>query len=237
MYNTDKKVNDIGLFIKLSILLLLALLFGFADAVRAQQMQIDDAAITTTHSFQVETWRGDFETIFAPAVGLNQYLELSGALNFDTKTDFELAGWAFETKFVQSDLEETGSAWGLTAGTFFNKNSVLETVYVYVPYSRMILNESSVLHLNAGLAFSDVTNSTQTSITYGVRGDFGVHDRVAILSEIFASDNDFGYQAGFRFGLLPGLLELDFTYGQGFQKGMKYPGFNIGIAFTPDRLW
>lgn len=236
MLNTQK-VNDIGMFIKFSILVLIALFFVFAESLNAQQMQIDDAAVTTHRSFQIETWRGDFETIFQPAVGVTSNLELSTGLFFDTKSDFSFAGWSLEAKYVHMDLDDAGSAWGLVAGSFFSDEASIEEIFVYVPYSRFILGGSSVLHFNAGLAFSELNDGTHTDFIYGVRGDFGVHDRLSLLSEVFAVGSDFGYQAGVRFGIIPDLLELDVTYGHDFSRRNTFPGFTVGIAFTPDRLW
>lgn len=59
-----------------------------------------------------------------------------------------------------------------------------------------------------------------------------------ILSEIFTSNLETpSFQAGLRFSVIPDRVEVDITYGEGFRRGVGYPGFNIGIAVTPDRLW
>ena len=101
----------------------------------------------------------------------------------------------------------------------------------------MILNNSSVLHLNVG--FEAVQEDEwEYEIITGIRGDFGISDRFALLGEVAAANfADAFFQGGFRISLIPDLLEMDITYGEGFRRQETAPGFNIGIAFTPDSLW
>lgn len=101
----------------------------------------------------------------------------------------------------------------------------------------MMLNDTSVLHLNAGWAmFGGV--ETEHALIYGIRADVGIYDRISVLSEVYTENLETpSFQAGFRIGLIANLLEMDITYGQGFQSGMDEPGLNIGLAFTPDRMW
>ncbi|MCC5940928.1 MAG: hypothetical protein JJU37_05245 [Balneolaceae bacterium] len=101
----------------------------------------------------------------------------------------------------------------------------------------MIFNESSVLHINAGFEAVQEEDWEYEIIT-GIRGDFGINERFTILSEVAAANfGDFFYQGGLRISIIPDLLEMDITYGEGFRRMETAPGFNIGIAFTPDRLW
>ena len=40
-------------------------------------------------------------------------------------------------------------------------------------------------------------------------------------------------QEGIRFSMVPDLLEMGITYGEGFRRMETAPGFNIGIVFMP----
>ena len=207
------------------------------QAANAQQMIIDDAAVTTERSFQIETWVGTEEAVFQPAFALTSWLELTTGIAFATTNDFEFAGFFGELKAVNRDVEEFGDAFGLVAAFGFDDEGNFGEFMTYVPYSRMILNDSSMLHLNLGFILEDEGDDWGFHPIYGIRGDFGVHERVSILAEIFAEETDFGLNGGLRIGLIPGMLEMDITYGRGFESGFDFPGFNVGIAFTPDSLW
>lgn len=228
---------NILLMIKITILVVVGTFVLVAKSAYAQQFIVDDAAVTTERSFQIETWYGEFESEFIPAVSVTSWLEAGVAFAFDSQDDFSFAGYALEAKAVNADFEEAGQAFGLAVSFGFSDASDFEEFVAYVPYSRMILNDRAVLHLNAGLASADNGEEWETAFIYGARGDFEIHERFAILAEAFAENDDFGFQAGGRFGIVPGLLEMDVMYGRGFQSGMDFPGFTIGLAFTPDSLW
>ncbi len=209
----------------------------FHHSATAQQMIIDDAEVTTYRSFQVETWYGTRESWVLAAVSPVQGLELGTGIGLESREGMDPANWILEAKYAPMDLEEKGWAAGLTTGLLYNFDGDLEEVYAYIPFSRLILNNSSLLHLNIGF---DALNEAEWEYEFftGIRGDFGVTDRVSILSEIAASNfADLFYQAGFRFTLIPELLEMDITYGEGFRRMETAPGFNIGVAITPDSLW
>ncbi len=229
--------KNIEALIKIAIMFIVGVVLLVGQAANAQQMIIDDAAVTTERSFQIETWVGTEEAVFQPAIALTSWLEFAAGLEFSTADDFEFAGFAAEFKAVNRDVEEFGDAFGLVAAFGFDDEGNFGEFMTYVPYSRMILNDSSMLHLNLGFILEDEGDDWGFHPIYGIRGDFGVHERVSILAEIFAEETDFGLNGGLRIGLIPGMLEMDITYGRGFESGFDFPGFNVGIAFTPDSLW
>lgn len=231
-------VNDVMAMIKVAVLLAVTILLMVTDKANAQQMVVDDAAVTEHRSFQIESWYGTEESIFMPAVGLTEWLELVFALGFDSANNFSLENYTFESKAVNRDFEEYGSAIGLVGGAVIASGGDAEEFFIYAPYSRMIFGESSVLHINLGWAAINEGDSYEHEVIYGIRGDFGVHDRVAILAEVFTGNLETpSFHGGLRFSLIPDLLEMDITYGQGFASNMPEPGFNVGIAFTPSRIW
>lgn len=235
-YETNLAEN-IGAVIKYAIITMIGMLFLIAQAANAQQMIVDDAAVTTERSFQIETWAGTEEAIFQPALALTGWLELTTGIAFSNSDSFEFAGFFTELKAVNRDVEAFGSAVGLVAAFGFDDDGNFGEFMSYVPYSRMILNHSSMLHLNAGFILEDHGDGWDFHPIYGIRGDFGIHERLSLLGEIFAEETDFGLNGGVRIGLISGLLEMDITYGRGFERGFDFPGFNVGIAFTPDSLW
>jgi len=135
------------------------------------------------------------------------------------------------------DLEQRGWGIGAVAGLLYDFDGEFEELFAYIPYSRMILNDSSVLHLNVGFEAVQEDDWEYEIIT-GIRGDFGISDRFALLGEVAAANfGDAFFQGGLRISLIPDLLEMDITYGDGFRRQETAPGFNIGITFTPDSLW
>lgn len=204
----------------------------------AQQMFVDDAAVTTERSFQIETWYGSRESWFLTAISPVQGLELGTGIGFDSRDGFDPSNVILEAKFTASDFEETGSAVGIAAGLLYDLDGNLEEVFSYIPYSRMILDGSSALHFNVGFEAVWEEEEWEYELITGLRGDFGITGRFALLGEVAAANfGDAFYQWGIRISLASDLLEMDITYGEGFRRQETAPGFNVGIAFTPDTIW
>lgn len=240
-----KPKNSIKKYLKIIALLAVFILVILHQNSNAQQMFVDDAAVTTTNSFQIETWYGSRESWFLPAVSPVLGLEIGTGIGFDSREGLEPTNWIFEMKFVPGDLEKNGWALGVAAGLLYDFDGNFEEFFLMVPFSRMIFGDTSQLHFNLGLdAIYENNNEMETDpdwsydVIKGIRGDFGLTDRFTILSEIAAAnfDNIF-FQGGLRISVLPGLLEMDITYGEGFRRMETAPGFNIGLTFTPDSLW
>jgi hypothetical protein len=211
--------------------------FCFQTRAEAQQMFVDDAEVTTYRSFQIETWYGSRESWLLAAISPVRGLELGTGLGFDSRDGFDPTNWIFEAKFVPGDLEANGWAIGGVAGFLYDLDGDLEEVFAYTPYSRMIFNDSLVLHINAGFEAMQEVEWDYELIT-GIRGDFGITERFTLLAELAAANfGDVFYQGGVRISLIPDLLEMDITYGEGIRRMETAPGFNIGLSFTPDRFW
>ncbi|CAN5492329.1 hypothetical protein BH23BAC3_BH23BAC3_15930 [soil metagenome] len=232
-----RNLNESKIIIKSAII---AFIFSIAivqQQAEAQQMFVDDAAVTTERSIQIETWYGSRESWFLTAISPVQGLELGTGIGVDSREGFNPSNWIMEVKFVPGGLEGDGSAVGFAAGALYNFDGEFEEYFAFIPYSRMILDDSSVLHFNVG--FKAVWEEEwQYELITGLRGDFGITDRFALLGEVAAANfDDAFYQGRIRFSLVPDLLEMDITYGEGFRRQETAPGFNIGIAFTPDQIW
>lgn len=217
--------------------MLTALFLVSTSHVYGQQVIVDDAAVTTERSFQLEAWYGEFESEFIPAVSVTSWLEAGVAFLFDSQNDLAFSGYAFQAKAANADYETAGQAFGLAVSLGFSDESAFEELIAYVPYSKMVFNDRAALHLNAGIATSYNGTEWETAFIYGLRGDIALHDRLSLLAEASAENNDLGFQAGVRLGILPGIFEMDVMYGRGFQTGTEFPGFTIGLAYTPDSIW
>lgn len=200
-------------------------------------MFVDDAEVTTYRSFQVETWYGSRESWFLTAITPINGLEIGTGIGFDSRDSFQAENWILEAKVVPFDLESKGWSAGVVSGLLFDFDGNVEEAFAYIPLTKAILQESSFLHLKAGFG---AVNKTEWEYEFvkGIRLDLGISDRIKILSE-FAGVNfdDYFYQAGIRFSLIQDLLEMDITYGEGIRRMVTAPGFVVGIAITPDRLW
>ena len=234
MLKTNKQIPNL---LKTAAILTIFILAIFHQKADAQQMFVDDAEVTTYRSFQIETWYGSRESWFLTAISPVRGLELGTGFGFDSRDTFDASNWFMEAKYVYGDLGEQGWAIGAVTGLLYDFDGNLDEVFAYIPYSHMILNDSSVLHFNVGF---DALNEDdwEYEILTGIRGDFGITDRFGLLAEVAATNfGDAFYQGGIRVSIVPDLLEMDITYGEGIRRMETAPGFNIGIAFTPDSLW
>lgn len=227
-----KKVDKVLPFVAVLFFL------SVAEYAFGQERIVDDAAITTFRSFQIETWYGQYESEFIPAIGWNDWLETSLGFMFASPDGMSLSGVMLEGKVVNTDYEVDGQAIGFVIGTVFDGESDSSEWYAYVPYSRLFLRDTSVLHVNVGLNYSRYTGgATGTGFTYGMRADWGVHDRLDVLTGVFAENEKVSFYGGFRIHAIPGLLELLPTYGQRFIRGHDVPGFALQLSLTPSQLW
>lgn len=221
-------------------------LFVLSENSQAQQMIVDDASLIINQSIQLDSWYGTEESSGQFGISLTPWLDIGPGLLFDSSSSkFEASSWFLEFKTVAGNLNENGYAYGLVFSPIINFEREIEEFYAYVPYTQKILNNSSLIHFNIGveglhryLGYVGINSRWEWVITTGIRGDFKVSDTVTILSELFASGwEPPSFQAGFRYALIPSLLNMEITYGKGLQQGVDYPGFNFGLAFTPSRLW
>ena len=232
-HNTKVKKNLSSIPAFLILVLLLPI-----NTVNAQQMVVDDADITTYRSFQMEAWYGSIDSWVLPAIGPLPFLEITTGAGFNSKGYFNHGSWLFEGKFAPEFLRKNGNAVSLVSGVTINEELSVNSYYIYVPYTREILDNSSLFHANVGFQHANDNDSWENEIFYGIRGDIMITERFFLLAEAFSSNLDLpGFQAGLRIVLIEDLLETDITWGKGLEKGVDEPGFNFGLAFTPTTLW
>lgn len=227
--------------VKKSTLLLISALgiqLLFISQVYAQQMVVDDATLTVHRSFQFESWIGSEESSVHPAVSATTWLDVAPGII--STADHGFSNWLIDFKAVPKKLNDNDWAFGLVAAPVFDMNSTLQEFYSYVPISHKIAGSRTLIHVNVGA--EGVKNNTDSGwswkFTKGLRADLRISDRITLLSELFGLNFETPFfQGGMRYSIVPGFLNMDLTYGQGFKKGIAYPGFSVGLSVTPKPLW
>lgn len=203
------------------------------DFSKGQHLIVDDAAVAEQHVF--EAWGGTEESWIQPSFVLTESWNISPGIIFDTSNqEISATNWLIESKVVPR--EWSNKTWGVgnVSAVVFSFDGDLTQIYSYIPVSRNILNPNSFIHLNVGFEGNQLINDWDYAFTSGLRSDIAVSKKVILLSEIYSFNfESTGFQAGLRFVLVPGQLEMDITYGRGFEEMVTYPGFNIGISYTP----
>ena len=213
------------------LLLFIFAILSFPTQSFGQQMIVDDAAITESLVF--EGWGGTEEAVIQPGIALSRAWNINPGIIFNTSNNtFDATNWLIESKIVPNGWSGERWAFGNVSALVFDFDGRLTQIYSYIPISRLLFNYNSFIHLNLGVEANHYGNSWEYDFTLGFRTDLSITRRMILLSEVYSiSLDDLGFQAGLRFVLIPGKMESDITYGQGFDGNVKYPGCNIGISF------
>ncbi len=227
-------------YISLASYLLLMLHFmlltgGALTTANGQQMVVDDAGVTDYKAFQLEDWAGTEESWILPAVSPLRGLELAaGAVITDDET-FAVT----EAKYMFRAPANNRAGFGIVAGALA---APFGEFYSYVPVTLPLIDERVVLHGNLGYMLErheeehgDHSHTHEDHFfTWGARADVALAAPVTLLGELFGlNDETPDFQVGFRLEILPGLLEMDFTYGNNLSRQSSGLGFTAGLAWTP----
>jgi len=219
----------------LILILVLVLSHGFTYG---QQLVVDDSESIEYRAFQLETWLGTEESWILPAFSPIRGLQLAaGAIITEDET---LA--VTEAKYMFRTPANNRVGFGIVAGTLI---APFVEFYSFIPVTFPLLDERVVLHGNFGYLLErneeELGDHSHTQddhlFTWGARADVAALGPVSLLGELFGENNDTpDFQVGFRLDLLPGLLEMDFTYGNSFSRQSSGLGFIVGVAWTPPPL-
>ena len=223
-----------------SIFCIIALWAGvFASDARAQQMVVDDATVMIEKQVQLEAWYGTEESWIQPSFSLNHLWDATPGVVFNTAGDGSLSQIFGELKYIPTDLEFDGYSYGWTGAIFFDTDGRVDRVLTYLPFTKYILDRSSLVHLNIGFDGRDnISGDFEYGFLTGVRADIGLTNRFMILSEVFTTDFETpSYQAGIRLDIVPDIFNIDITYGDSFDLNNTFPGLNVGIALKPNKIW
>lgn len=227
---------------------ILLLLLGWAanNVWAARPFVTDDARLTTAGSCQLESWvrmyRSSQEVWALPACNPTGNLELTvggGAAKFDNA-----AGWTGDYVFQAKTLFKTleSNSWGIGAavGTVQHPEvnpgaNMLGNRYAYVPLSMSFADNLWVVHVNTGWLRDKASH--QDLMTWGLGTELNLDNHWTLIAETFGNSADNPYwQAGTRYSLIPGLLQLDATAGE-HRKLNGQQWFSFGLRYTPDKLF
>jgi hypothetical protein len=135
---------------------------------------------------------------------------------------------------LPDDPERMGVA--LVAGFGFDRFAQvvglpLESVFVYLPLTYTLADARAQFHLNGGWAYQHEVGNHDP--IYGFRGDVALHERVALIGELFGEGSEQGAQGGLTVAVVPDLLLVDGSYGASLAGDTPDIGFALGIALTP----
>lgn len=238
-YTMRFKIATIGRFTAVLAFLFFTSFIFFNQTAKAQQMVVDDATVLIDKPLNFEAWYGTEESWVQAGYSLNHLWDFTPGVIFNSSDDGNLSGIFSELKYIPTDLEFDGYSYGWAGTIVFDTDGKVDRVFSYIPFTKQIFDGESLVHLNVGFDGKDNINGDwEYGFTTGIRGDFGLTNRFMILSEVFTTDFETpSFQAGLRIGLVPDLLVLDVTYGEGIEQEVDFPGFNVGISFRPNRIW
>lgn len=230
-----------------SIVLLVTLCCAH-EAWAARPFVTDDARLTTANSCQLETWtrinRQSQELWALPACNPTGNLELTlggGIANNDGSASNSTTDFVIQAKTLFKPLITNGWGIGAAVGAIQHPEinpgpNLLGNQYAYVPLSMSFADDQIVLHMNAGWLHDRATGKHQT--TWGIGTELNVNSRWTLIGESFGNSVDNPYwQAGVRYSLIPGLLQLDGTVGRQFNYATDQRWLSFGVRYTPASLF
>ncbi len=234
-----------------TFVLLLALLA--ADARAARPFVTDDARLTNANSCQLESWTrsySDSQEFWAlPACNFGGNFEITaggGAAHNISGTGNWTTDYVFQAKTLLKPLDTNGWGIGLAAGNIHHPQinpgpNLLGNYYAYVPMSLSLRDDLFIIHANLGWLRDKGSGRDQA--TWGLGTEININQRWTWIAESFGSwgDQDRSgqayWQAGLRYGVIPGFLQVDATYGRPINPQPDSSSWlSIGIRVTPTDL-
>lgn len=211
----------------------------------ARPFMTDDARLTTAGSCQLESWSrqsaGRTEVWALPACNPTGHLEITaGGATRREAQGAHSADLVLQVKTLFKTLSPNG--WGVGAALGQVRHSPHTTSdlaqgqsYAYVPVSLSFMDDRVVSHVNAGWTRDHGMGRDQ--FTWGVGLEFQMNGRWMWIGETFGNDRQKPlWQTGMRYQLLPGLLQLDATWGtpQGSRSSQNW--MSLGLRWTPEKF-
>lgn len=225
-------------------LALLTVLTGTPAAVQAARPFVtDDARLTNGGTCQVESWARHYRHS-------NEAWALLGC-NPTGNLEFTLGGGharaeqqpgsndhILQLKTLVQPLQTNGSGWGLAVGWVRHVAAQpgpnqWGNTYAYVPGSWSFRDDRVIVHANLGWLRQRRTG--QHSLSWGLGAEWTLTARLQAIAESFGDHRSQPFwQAGMRYGVLPGLLQVDATVGSMVQGPDASRWLSIGLRFTPE---
>ena len=229
----------------------IALLAGLSlapNAWAARPFVTDDARLTTAHSCQLESWsrfyRSSHELWALPACNPTGNLEFTFGVGV-AKNHATSAGWTddfvLQAKTLFKPLETNGWGIGGAIGVIQHPEikpgpNLLGNQYAYIPLSVSFADDLVIVHANAGWLHDKATGKHQA--TWGLGTELNLDSRWTLIGESFGNNIDSPYwQAGIRYSVIPGLLQLDGSAGRQYSQSIDNRWLSFGVRYTPAKLF
>ncbi len=214
----------------------------------ARPFVTDDARLTTAFSCQLESWtriyRNSHEVWALPACNPTGNLELTlggGIAKNDGLASSSTNDFVMQAKTLFKPLETNGWGIGAAIGAIQHPEispgpNLLGNQYAYVPLSMSFADDLLIVHVNAGWLRDKATGKHQA--TWGVGTELNLNNHWTLIGESFGNSvDDPFWQAGVRYSLIPGLLQLDGTVGRQFRYATEHRWLSFGVRYTPAKLF
>lgn len=198
-------------------------------------MVVDDAALVSPKSCQLETWmqrnQDNKEFWAVPACNIGGNFELAvgiGHLNSDSDHN---SFASLQGKTLIKPLETNDWGIGFSFGTQINtKTTSHQDFFINLPMSLSILDDHFIFHTNFGWIHEN--HSQKNSTTWGIGTEASISSPFSLTAEIYGNDrNDSFFQTGFRYMLYKDFIQLDASYGNQFSHLKDSSFFSIGFVF------
>ena len=204
-----------------ALFILLSILSTPSHATRP--LITDDARIVDAYSCQLESWvkhgRDGDEVWALPGCNFTGNLELTiGGAQSRNDGSVSESAYLVQVKTLFKTLEPNGWAWGLAAGNMNRPGSadvgnLNGNTYGYVPASFSFHDDRLVIHTNLGGVHERTTGRNRS--TWGVGAEVELNPRGWVIAETYGQSSDTPFwQAGLRYWLIPGHVQIDTTFGQ-----------------------
>ncbi len=227
---------------------LLTALCAAPSAWAARPFVTDDARLTTAHSCQMESWarvyRNSHELWALPACNPTGNLELTLGVGI-AKNHGSSAGWTddfvFQAKTLFKPLETNGWGIGAAIGAIRHPEinpgpNLLGNQYAYLPMSMSFADDLVIVHTNVGWLHDKASGKHQA--TWGLGTELNLNSRWTLIGESFGNSVDAPFwQAGVRYNLIPGLLQLDGTAARQYSNATEHRWLSFGVRYTPAKLF
>lgn len=224
--------------IALALLLPACLPLSQRQAWAARPMITDDARVVDPRSCQVETWSrrnpGSTEFWMLPACSIAERTEFTagGALGRD-ESGTHTTDAVLQVKHLFRPLTDTQWGVGMSAGHVSHpavnrRSNLLGDLYANLLLSAPLRGEAVVAHFNLGWLNERAASSHR--MTWGVGFEARMAPRVYAIGESFGQDAGRPWwQAGVRYWILPGRVQLDATVGDRWGGAGGEHWFTIGL--------
>ena len=209
-------------------------------------MITDDARTVDAKACQLETWqrvnRDNREYWALPACNFSGNLELTGGGGVEWGDGNRTTDVVLQGKTLFKPLATNGYGIGLVVGTVRHPaintgSNSLGDAYAYAPTSFSFADDRVVVHTNLGAQYAAAAGHLHA--TWGIGSEIQVSNRAWVIGETFGRSQERSwFQVGLRYWIVPERVQIDTTYGNGYNLESSGRWISIGLrlltpAFLP----